>query len=152
VPGGIDAVEGIVADMGIEVDAAFRPDGVGLQEAAEGGGVGPRAVEIKVGLLVVAPPGEAVGGGRRADGDDPAVRGVGVLLGDEAAVVGERDDRAERVLEVVAARVRSGDGGDRLVEAGAVDEAARQIERAGADVLGELLVAERRPGGASPRA
>ena len=134
-PGRIDTINRIVARVGIQIDAAFGADGIVLEEAAERRGIGARAVEVEPGFFVEAPACVAVRGGRRAVGDGLAKRRVGVLLGDEAGVVGERDDGTERILEVIAAGVRRRDAGDWFVDPGGIDEAASQRDRAGASRL-----------------
>ena len=57
VPTRIDQVRRIIPDIGVEVDSALRADGVGLQEAAECGGIGAGAivVEAPLGVTGAAP-------------------------------------------------------------------------------------------------
>ena len=89
---GVFAINRIVADIGIEVELVLIADGIGLQEAAEGGGVEPRFVIIhaKLGdprLAGVLEPAD-VGGA----GDAPFI--IAVDSHRRAVSVGDGDDAA----------------------------------------------------------
>ena len=62
-PRRIDKIDRIIAGVRIKINPAFCADGIGLEEAAEAGGIGAGALEVEPGFLVIAPPGIAVGGG-----------------------------------------------------------------------------------------
>ena len=124
----IDPVQGVVADVGVEVDVSAVAGWIPLEEAAEGGGVVPCTVIIKAGLGVIlaAGEGEAVadgGGGEGSAGGigdgELAVGIVGVALKNGPCGAGEGDDGAEAIGMVIGGGAASFDA-DRLVDAGAV--------------------------------
>jgi hypothetical protein len=46
-PARVGCVDRVVGDIGVEVEAVCEADGVGLQEAAEGGGIGAGLVVVE---------------------------------------------------------------------------------------------------------
>jgi hypothetical protein len=91
-PPGVHPVHRIVAHIGVKVHAVAIADGVGLQEPAEGGGVGPGlvVVEAEFGDPRLAGVLEPAGVGGAGD----AIFIIAVDDGGAAGAVGDGDDRA----------------------------------------------------------
>ena len=115
-PHWIDEIDRIIPDIGVEVDPALRADGVGLQEAAERGGIGAGAVVIEACFGLEAPAGVAEGGRSGAGNLGLAIGPIGVFFREQARGVGQGDDGALRIRKVIDLRRPSASESDVLPE------------------------------------
>jgi hypothetical protein len=134
----IGVIHGIVADVGVEVDLVFVPDGIGLQEPSKRGGVDARLVVIHadLGQPCLASVLEPTGVGAAGD----AILVIGVDSRRASACVGDRDDRALLVgVEPAGAATAVPD--QRIVCRSVAAMNIARGERAGCVILGDQRIA-----------
>jgi hypothetical protein len=134
----VHLIDRIIADVRIQVDLVFIPDGIGLQEPAERGRVDARLVVIHAELGQPCLAGVLEPAGVGAAGD--AILVIGVDSRRASACVGDRDDRALLVgVEPAGAATAVPD--QRIVCRSVAAMNIARGERAGCVILGDQRIA-----------